>query len=104
MSNQHGEIHHEETEPQSYGIGLSAAITVITVVGSILWSYFYFQGTVTAEKNEKEQTPVSLEVQKLRVYEEEELHNLHWVNKETKHVKISIDMAMRDVVSSYSTH
>jgi len=99
----HAEIQHEEAEPESFWISVSAVFTVVLLLVVLLGSILYFNATISEEKNAKEETPVSLELQKLRVYESEELNSIRWIDKTKKTVKISIDMAMNNVISSYSS-
>ena len=99
----HVEIHCEESEPESFWIGVSAVVTVGLLLSVLIGSIFYFHSTVSQERDVKESTPISLELQRLRLYESEELSGVHWIDKDKKTVKISIDMAMNNVIATYKT-
>lgn len=102
MTHHNVEIHHEEAEPESFWISVSAVITVLILLIAIIGSAFFFKATVSEEKTIKENTGTPFDLQKLRLYEDEQLHTLKWVEKDKKTVKITIDMAIQNVVSSYT--
>lgn len=96
--------HHEDSEPSSSLVKILAWLIVLIFVGAVIWSYFFFQGTVSEEKTRKESMAIVMDVDRLHVYEAEQLAVLKWANQKTNTVKIPIDIAMKYVVRSYQNN
>lgn len=97
-----GVINHDQTEPYMPSIWLTAVVTVVLLAVTILFSIFYFDTTVSEEKNLKEDTGVSLSVSRKRAYESEQLTSFKWTDKNAGLVQVPLAVAKELVIKAHA--
>ena len=95
-----GEIKHENTFIKTSPIWLGEIIICLIIIGSFIFTYFYFLGTISNELNQKQGDTYSYESEQLNRYEETALHSLV-LSKNGKSLQVPIDFAMDLVVDKY---
>jgi len=101
MSEHEHHTEHELSDPYSLQIGFIVLGVAFFLVGSLIFSYFIYQGVSIHELGSKEQTERSVERIQLQAYEAETLQTFEWRDKEAGGVDIPIDLAMDAVVKEY---
>jgi len=91
----------DKTDPASLKIGLAVLGIVVGLAVVIIFSFYYYQGVISAEQDRQEITETSLALKKIRSYETEMLNGVAWVDKKKNIVKIPIDFAMEQVIQEY---
>ena len=95
-----GEIKHEDTFIKTSPIWIGEIIICLIIIGSFIFTYFYFLGTISNELNAKQKEVYSNDAEKLKLYEQNTLYNLS-LNKPGNSLQIPIDYAMDLVIEKY---
>ena len=95
-----GEIKHEDTFVKTSPIWLGELIICLIIIGSFIFTYFYFLGTISNELNDKQRNVISYDAEELKKYEQDTLHGLS-LDKSGKSMQIPIDYAMDLVIENY---
>ncbi|MGE4170464.1 MAG: hypothetical protein AB7F28_07075 [Candidatus Margulisiibacteriota bacterium] len=97
-------ITHDQSEPRGKAIAVAILLTVLFLVGVIVFSIYLFKATLSTEMNGKENEGMSADLQRVRLYEQEQLSKTAWVDQKQGIVHIPIDDAKQLVVRHYSQH
>ncbi len=96
-----GEIRHDTTEPYAKAIAWAVALTALLLALVFVCSLWYYRTSSTDELNQKELVPVTLFLQSIRTYEDQELSATRWKDLKKDWVQVPIDYAMEKVVQDY---
>ena len=96
-----GKINHDQTGVAVGRLWFTVIFTSFFIVVVFVVGFFFFKSTISMELNLKDDTDTSLEIKRLRQYEQDSLHQLKWKSKSKGTVQIPIDLAIDNVVEDY---
>lgn len=94
-------INHDQTEANPKYVAATVAITSVVIISTLVFGFFFYRSTLSAELTKKENSNLPLLSKQHKIYEQEQVNTLKWINKSQNKIQIPVKLAMEHVVKKY---